>query len=92
MAEILFKLSIPNPHQQYLHVELVLKNIKDDIDVLLPTWRPGRYEEGNFAKNIKGFKVFDDENKSLHFIKTSKHSWHVHIVRQYGNHWAAHCY
>ena len=77
MTETLFKLSIPNTHQQYLHVELLLKNINNDIDILLPTWRPGRYEEGNFAKNIKGFKVFDDENIALDFIKTSKHSWHV---------------
>jgi predicted metalloprotease with PDZ domain len=77
MADILFKLSIPNPHQQYLHVELQLNNIKEDIEILLPTWRPGRYEEGNFAKNIKAFKVFDDQNKALHFIKRTKHSWHI---------------
>ena len=27
------------------------------IKLQLPSWRPGRYELGNFAKNIKDFNV-----------------------------------
>ena len=33
------------------------------INLQLPSWRPGRYELGNFAKNIKDFNVLDSENK-----------------------------
>jgi predicted metalloprotease with PDZ domain len=32
---------------------------------------------GNFAKNIKGFKVFDDTNKRLSVSKLTKDSWEV---------------
>ena len=91
MTETQFKLSIPNSHQQYLHVELKINSNSDQIEILLPTWRPGRYELGNFAKNIKGFKVFSDQNKALNFTKTSKHCWsidskntkHIRIQYQY---------
>ncbi|MDA9160887.1 PDZ domain-containing protein [Crocinitomicaceae bacterium] len=91
MTETQFKLSIPNSHQQYLHVELIINSNSDQIEIFLPTWRPGRYELGNFAKNIKAFKVFSDQNKALNFTKTSKHCWsidskntkHVRIQYQY---------
>ncbi|MDG2152565.1 MAG: PDZ domain-containing protein [Crocinitomicaceae bacterium] len=77
MTETQFKLSIPNSHQQYLHVELIVRSISDQTEIFLPTWRPGRYELGNFAKNIKAFKVFSDKNKVLYYKKTSKHCWSI---------------
>ena len=77
MTETQFKLSIPNSHQQYLHVELIINSNSDQIEIFLPTWRPGRYELGNFAKNIKAFKVFSDQNKALNFTKTSKQCWSI---------------
>jgi predicted metalloprotease with PDZ domain len=43
----------------------------------LPSWRPGRYELGNFAKNIKNFKVFNDQNKAVNFHKINKDSWEI---------------
>ncbi len=43
----------------------------------LPAWRPGRYELGNFAKNIKGFKVYDHSEKELNFKKISKDCWEI---------------
>lgn len=77
MTETHFKLSIPNSHQQFLHVELIINSNSDQTEILLPMWRPGRYELGNFAKNIKALKVFSDQNKVLNFKKTSKHSWSI---------------
>ena len=78
MSETLFKLSIPNPHQQYLHIEVIIESNSNETELFLPKWRPGRYEEGNFAKNIKAFKVFDENNKPLSFKKTSKHCWLIY--------------
>ncbi len=43
----------------------------------LPAWRPGRYELGNFAKNIKGFKVYDHREEELNFKKISKDCWEI---------------
>jgi predicted metalloprotease with PDZ domain len=77
MTETHFKLSIPNAHHQYLHVELIINCNSDQTELVLPTWRPGRYEIGNFAKNIKAFKVYSDQNKVLNYQKTSKHCWSI---------------
>ena len=75
MSETVFKLSIPNPHQQYVHIEMMLPDISGNIELCLPTWRPGRYEEAKFAKQIKAFKVYNENNQAVSFNKTSKHTW-----------------
>lgn len=43
--------------------------------VQLASWRPGRYEMGNFAKNIRKFRVFNENGESLLYRKQSKDSW-----------------
>lgn len=47
------------------------------INLQLPAWRPGRYELGNFAKNIKDFEVLDKAQRPLAFAKTNKDQWEV---------------
>ena len=47
------------------------------INLQLPSWRPGRYELGNFAKNIKDFNVVDNDNKNVKFLKKTKDLWEV---------------
>ena len=75
MSETVFNLSIPNPHQQFVHIELLLHDISGDVELFLPTWRPGRYEEANFAKQIKAVKVYNENNQAISCDKTSKHTW-----------------
>ncbi|MBC7863004.1 MAG: PDZ domain-containing protein, partial [Bacteroidia bacterium] len=43
----------------------------------LASWRPGRYELGNFAKNIKKFEAFDMSGNPLPFSKKAKDLWVV---------------
>jgi predicted metalloprotease with PDZ domain len=43
--------------------------------VQLSSWRPGRYEMGNFAKNISHVKAFDSSDNSLEVRKTEKDKW-----------------
>lgn len=72
-----YKISYKNPAKQYLPIEAIF-DAKNDSELVLqfPTWRPGRYEPGNFAKNLKNFVVTDENNKKLAFHKTSKtHGW-----------------
>jgi len=45
--------------------------------VQLPTWRPGRYELGNFAKNIQKFAVFRVDGRPLNFKKINSHLWEI---------------
>ena len=47
------------------------------MELTFPAWRPGRYELGNFAKNIQVFQILDEGGKPLVFQKTSKNRWLV---------------
>ncbi len=72
-----YKLSGENPHQQYIHIEAEIPVSEDITTLHLPTWRPGRYELGNFAKNVKNFQVFGASNKTLPFKKSHKSVWEI---------------
>ncbi|MFT5580881.1 MAG: putative metalloprotease with PDZ domain [Lentimonas sp.] len=74
---IRYILSQEQSHQQYLQIEVEFTVTSAVTEVHLPTWRPGRYEIGKFAKNIKGFKVFDPKGKVLHFKKTNTSTWAI---------------
>ncbi|MDP4867792.1 MAG: hypothetical protein NWR10_02680, partial [Crocinitomicaceae bacterium] len=65
--------------QRYIQFSAVFQQAAEaeSLQLELPSWRPGRYEIGNFAKNIKGFKAFGDNNQPLPFEKTSKDTWKI---------------
>lgn len=67
-----------NPNTQYIPIQATF-NVKkeDEVTLQFPTWRPGRYELGDFAKNIHSFEVLNDQGKQIDFEKTSKSSWLV---------------
>lgn len=66
-------------HQRYIQFKAVfsLKAQVASIQLELPSWRPGRYEIANFAKNIKAFKAFGNNNAALKFEKTNKDTWEI---------------
>jgi predicted metalloprotease with PDZ domain len=65
--------------QRYIQFSAVFQQAAEaeSLELELPSWRPGRYEIGNFAKNIKGFKAFGTDNQPLPFEKTSKDTWKI---------------
>jgi predicted metalloprotease with PDZ domain len=72
-----YTFGIENPSRQYIQIQVVFELVEDEFIFRLPAWRPGRYELGNFAKNIKGLKVFSDKNKRLEVEKITKDAWKV---------------
>ena len=38
-----FKLTVPNPNDQYLNIECTIPTAQREIELQLPSWRPGRY-------------------------------------------------
>lgn len=70
-------LSIENATQNYLHISALFPSDGEFTEIQLPSWRPGRYELGNFAKNVRNFKVYDEQNKGLHCEKITKDRWKV---------------
>lgn len=72
-----YTFQVHQPEQQYIHIRFTFESQAEKTLVQLPAWRPGRYELGNFAKNVKGFKVFGDKGKLLAFRKTTKDQWEI---------------
>jgi len=71
-----YKIYLKNPASHYIYVDLTIDSITTDtIELQLPAWRPGRYELGNFAKNIKRVDAFDMNGIALNYTKTTKDCW-----------------
>lgn len=71
-----YKLHLKNPSSHYIDVDLTITEITSPtIELQLPAWRPGRYELGNFAKNVKRVDVLDEQGNSLKYTKTTKDLW-----------------
>ena len=70
-----YTFSIDNANQQYLAISVEFNTTGTQTILHLPAWRPGRYELGNFAKNIKNLRVFDSKNKRIDVQKSTKNSW-----------------
>ncbi|MCE3294749.1 MAG: hypothetical protein K0R65_463 [Crocinitomicaceae bacterium] len=73
---ISYQFSIESPAQQYVQVQIRFESTQEQEFIQLPSWRPGRYELGNFAKNVRHFKVYGDKT-ILKFEKTNKDCWKV---------------
>lgn len=67
------------PESRFVKIEVSFPaETKETMVLRLPAWRPGRYELGNFAKNVKDFSVVDEDGKNLTFAKRTKDEWLVH--------------
>lgn len=74
---IQYKLSIENSHRHFIQIEAIFPCDKIRTQLQLPSWRPGRYELGNFAKNIRSFSASDINGKKLPFKKLNKDLWEI---------------
>ena len=73
-----YTLTYHQPHHQNLKITATFPvDNESRFELNFPTWRPGRYELGNFSKNITQFKVVDDLGNPLKFHKKSTHTWTV---------------
>lgn len=75
---MIYSFSSHNRGSKFLDIEFTIENNKEEeIFVQLPSWRPGRYELANFAKNIQKFEVKTINNKPLPFEKVTKDKWKI---------------
>ncbi|MFM6945891.1 MAG: M61 family metallopeptidase [Flavobacteriales bacterium] len=65
------------PQLRYIKFKARIPVKEAELFLELASWRPGRYELGNFAKNIKGLRAFNDKNERLALSKTGKDTWKV---------------
>ncbi len=74
---IQYTISVAEPSRQYIRFSAEFPCEQSFMQIQLPVWRPGRYEIGNFAKNIRGFRVFSEDNKPLPYRKINGSLWQV---------------
>ena len=80
---IQYTFSSEHPNSHYIDIELIVKDCRGEtLELQLPSWRPGRYELGNFAKNIKKFSCYDKDGHPLNFSKVNKDLW---VISTEGN-------
>lgn len=73
-----YSLSYQQPSTHYLNISLELDTKQaETIQFQLPAWRPGRYELGNFAKNIQKWEAQNESGKELEYKKLTKDLWEV---------------
>lgn len=72
-----YLVSYSKPHLHFIDIEFISEVNQDETLVQLPAWRPGRYELGNFAKNVQQWAAYDNKGNALKFQKTTKDCWKV---------------
>lgn len=72
-----------HPHRHFISFEAHFPTHGDDVlNVRLAAWRPGRYELGNFSRNIRAWQVHTPDGAPLAFRKTDKDTWQVSCAGQ----------
>src|SRR6185312_11390215 len=64
-------------HQHFIDFELIIAATSEKVQVQCAVWRPGRYELGNFTKNVRNWGAFDAKGNPLEFIKLTKDQWEI---------------
>ena len=72
-----FTFDIKSPQQQYIQITAEIKVTGKETTVYFPAWRPGRYELGDFAKNVNHFQIFNEKGDAVKYQKTNKNTWIV---------------
>ena len=73
----------PQPEDHFIHLEVRFPTAgTNTMELQLPAWRPGRYELGNFAKNVRNFRVSNGNGEALSFGKVTKDRWLVNCEGQ----------
>ncbi len=66
------------PHRHFISlIGQFPTHAQNKLLLQLAAWRPGRYELGNFSKNIRSWKAFDISGNTLSFRKLGKDLWEV---------------
>ncbi|MEZ6242811.1 MAG: PDZ domain-containing protein [Phycisphaerales bacterium] len=69
---------LDRPQTQTLQIEVVVHAVDADIvELVMPSWRPGRYVILDPAGSVRWFRAFDADGKALAWAKTSKNHWAI---------------
>ncbi|MEW5931568.1 MAG: PDZ domain-containing protein [Gemmatimonadota bacterium] len=77
MPEIVYRLTMPEPHTQTFGVEMRLDGVTGPVDLVMPTWTPGSYMVREFARHVLSLRAEDGAGAPLRWTKTDKLTWRV---------------
>lgn len=73
-----YKVRMSKPQNHYFQVSMEVSAFKGkSLTVKMPVWAPGSYLVREFAKNVNQVHAYDENNKELTVIKTSKNAWNI---------------
>ncbi len=73
-----YHISFQNPLTHFITIRLTVGSLEGHNTTLqLPSWRPGRYELANYAKNIRRYSAYTASGEGLKVTKISKDTWSV---------------
>ena len=72
-----YSYGLSNASQHFVDVCVTMPVSKSIVQVLLPAWRPGRYELGNFSRNIRCIRAENGDKKHLQIRKIERNSWEI---------------
>ena len=76
-----YTLSFLRLHEQLIDVKIEIKAEGEKQLLLLPHWRPGRYELQQYARNITDINATSKAGTPLVIRKTTTHSWEIDAPR-----------
>ena len=77
MADILYRLSLPDPRTHLVSVEMEAGGVHEPVSLVMPAWTPGSYLIREFARNVVQLDATDGARTPLPYQKTDKHTWRI---------------
>lgn len=77
MPEILYRLSMPEPHTHLFQVEVRVEGVEEPVALVMPAWTPGSYLIREFARNVQWLHAEDGAGRTLAWRKEDKLTWRV---------------
>lgn len=73
-----YTISLPRPQTQTVDLSVRLRDVRaDEVELVLPTWRPGRYVINEHAGEVRWYRAQAEDGSVLPIQKTSKNTWLV---------------
>jgi predicted metalloprotease with PDZ domain len=77
MADLHYRLLLPEPKTHLLAVEITVPDVHEATELVMPSWTPGSYLLREFARSVMQFEAMDGARRALPFRKTDKSTWRV---------------
>jgi predicted metalloprotease with PDZ domain len=77
MPEIIYRLTMPEPHTHLFGVEMRMEGVEGPVDLVMPTWTPGSYMVREFARHVLSVRAEDGAGNPLRWTRPDKLTWRV---------------